>query len=76
MTIVRDVTDQVRVGYSDEESLPMEKCVCGASWPTWDGPILHIERDDPVECPKCGRKFHWKSKITVWEVSDVRPATG
>jgi len=64
-----DVTDLVRLGESDEESLSLERCVCGASWGYWDGPILHVDKDDPAECDECGRKFYWRGTLTVYEVA-------
>ena len=63
-----DVTDQVEFGWADGELLPMEKCICGATWGLWEW-VLGVREDHPYECPKCGRKFYWTNKITVWEVT-------
>ena len=66
-----DVTDQVDFGWPDDECLPMKKCGCGATWALWewDGLLLSIYKDDPRECPECGRKFYWESHIKVFEVT-------
>lgn len=63
-----DVTEQVEFGWNDEEVLPMKKCICGAVWPVWGGPILGIEKDYPTKCPSCGRKYYWKTAIRVFLV--------
>jgi len=62
-----DVTDQVYFGQSDDESLPLTKCVCGKEHEPWDV-ILHIERDDISPCDNCGRKLYWRGTIKVYEV--------
>jgi DNA-directed RNA polymerase subunit RPC12/RpoP len=63
-----DVTALVRVGAVDDESVPLERCVCGARFETWRGPILSIYADDPTECPSCGRRLYFQSSVRVYEV--------
>lgn len=67
----KDVTDKVEFGNSDDEFLPLEKCVCGQVFGFWDH-SLSIYRDNPTECPKCGRKLYFKNKITVFEVNNAK----
>lgn len=66
--MVKDVTDAVQFGEIDGEALPLSKCVCGAKWHPWDGPILSVYADDPTECLNCGRKFYFTNTIRVLEV--------
>ncbi|KKM40390.1 hypothetical protein LCGC14_1563890 [marine sediment metagenome] len=65
-----DVTAEVDFGWNDDETLPLTKCVCGEKWGAWSGPLLGIEKDYPTECPNCGRKLYWTTRIRVLEITD------
>ena len=57
---------QVDVAYGDidGESLPIT-CVCGYGKEYWSFPIS-IYRDDPDECPKCGRRYYFSNSIEIF----------
>lgn len=63
-----NVTDQVEFGPIDQEMLPLTKCVCGATWKAWAGPVLSVYADDPTACPECGRRLYFRNFIMVIEV--------
>lgn len=65
----KDVTDLVDFGNSDDECLPLTKCVCGQEFSYWNF-TLSIYRDMVIKpCPNCGRKLYWRSMgIRVFEV--------
>jgi len=65
----RDVTDQVDFGWSDDEFLPITKCVCGERFGWWEFSI-GIYADEAKPCPACGRKFFFSTQVTVYEVVD------
>jgi len=72
---MKDVTDQVEFGFNDGESLPLIKCVCGATFEAWDGPILGLESPwnvQPDSCPKCARQFVFKTTLRVFEVEETQ----
>jgi hypothetical protein len=62
-----DVTDQMDYGNSDDESLPILKCACGAKFGNWEH-FIGIYKDSPTICPKCGRGFIFTGTITILEV--------
>lgn len=62
-----DVTSLMKIGEVDDESLPVDECVCGERFGHWDF-IVSIYKDDPVKCPKCNRKFFFTNKVTVYQV--------
>ena len=64
---MKDITDEVTFGWNDDELLPLTKCACGKTWKWWEFTI-GIEKDDPVECPECGRKLVWSTSIKVYEL--------
>ena len=68
MSSIVDVTEQVSFEWNDDECLPLTKCVCGATWQAWAGPILGIEKDWADACPECGRKLYFGISIRVYEV--------
>jgi hypothetical protein len=63
-----DVTDLVKFGDNDGEFLPLEKCICGKVFDSWDF-ILKIYPDMAKKCI-CGRKYYFQNKITIFEVTD------
>ena len=65
----RDVTEDTRTGDPDGEHVPLTKCVCGATWDGWNGPILSIYSDDPTECPTCHRRFYVNIRVEVMEAT-------
>ena len=69
MTKIIDVTDQVDFGLSDDEFLPLLKCMCGRTWGMWDHSISIYQRD-PIPCDKCGRKLIFQASVKVLEVVD------
>ena len=62
-----DITPSVRFGNNDDELLPITRCMCGATFPSWEFTIS-IYPDNPSECPNCGRRMYFENKIVVWEV--------
>ena len=66
---MRDVTKEIEFGRSDDELLPITRCVCEHEYPLWEFSIC-IYRDDPYECKHCGRKLYWTSKVTVYCVNE------
>ncbi len=64
-----DVTDQVHYTWPDDESLPITKCVCGATFPAWEFTIS-IYADQAYQCPNCGRKLFYRNAIKVFEVQE------
>ena len=63
----KDVTALIQFGCNDEESLPVNKCVCGAEFELWEF-VLNVYHDTPRQCHHCGRRFYFRNKITVYEV--------
>lgn len=67
--IGKDVTTLVDFENSDDEFLPLTKCVCGAKFSAWDF-VLSIYADAPKSCPECGRKFYFRNAIRVFQVEE------
>jgi len=65
----KNVTDQVEFGNSDDELLPLKKCVCGKEFCFWTASIS-IYKDNPWECKGCGRKLYFRNEIKVYEVNE------
>lgn len=65
-----DVTDKVGYGNAEDEYLPITECVCGTKFGYWEFSI-DIYKDSGIECPKCGRKFYFKSTITIYEITNT-----
>lgn len=65
--MIKNVTDQVKIGDIDGESLVLLQCVCGELYEPWDN-ILHPYQDLACPCSKCGRKLVFQVKIDVFEV--------
>jgi len=64
-----NVTDKVDFGNPDDESLPLTRCVCGASFEIWTV-IISIYRDDAYECPSCKRRLYFSNCVQVFEVHE------
>ena len=64
----KDVTAQVDFGNSDDECLPITKCVCGTKFGHWDF-VISIYKDDPYECPECGAKLYFRNAVKVYQVN-------
>ena len=64
----RDVTKLVEIGNVDDDELPINKCVCGAEFMSWQ---FNISIDRACECPKCGRKLYFTMRVRVFEVVDT-----
>ena len=65
-----DVTDQVSFGNSDDEMLPLTKCICGERFQEWNF-IISIYKDEPRECPMCGRRYFFTTSTRVYEVPQI-----
>ena len=65
-----DVTDQVSFGNSDDELLPITKCICGENFNYWNFTI-GIYKDEPKECPMCGRRYFFTTSTRVYEVPQI-----
>ena len=58
-------------GDIEGELLPII-CVCGFGIKPWEFPIT-IYKKEPTLCPKCGRKYYFKAKITIFvEGGDIK----
>lgn len=66
---MKDVTDLVDFGNSEDEYLPMLKCICGQKFGMWEHSIS-IYKDDAVECPNCGKRLFFRSSIKVYQVEE------
>ena len=62
-----DVTDKVDFQNPDDESLPLTRCVCGASFAPWEQ-IISIYGDLPWECPKCAAKLVFRNAVRIYQV--------
>lgn len=69
MSTIVDVTKLVNFGNSDDESLPITKCVCGKEFNEWEFDIS-IYDDSPCECPECGAKLYFRNKIIVYQIKE------
>ena len=67
MKMNKDVTSLVDFGFSDEESLPLLKCVCGEKFDYWEHQ-LGVYEDNPTECTKCGIKLYFEFAVKVYQV--------
>lgn len=63
----KDITEQVEFGGIDEESLSLNRCVCGKEFDYWEC-ILSNYNDMPTKCPQCGREMYFGVTIKVYEV--------
>lgn len=68
-----DVTKDVAFENNDDESLPLTRCLCGATWRPWNGPILSVYDDQPTSCGACGREFYFSNQIHVYQVIRATP---
>lgn len=64
-----DITDKVSFQLSDDECLPLTKCICGVKFDPWTF-ILSIYSDTPKECPNCKAKLYFSNQIRVYQVKD------
>jgi hypothetical protein len=39
----KDVTEKMKFGFSDDEYLPIEKCICGREFPAWEKNVFAVE---------------------------------
>ena len=65
----KDVTSLVDFGFSDDEYLPLLKCICGKKFDYWQHQ-LSIYRDDPLGCSTCGAKLYFEFAVKVYQVID------
>lgn len=70
----KDVTDKVRFGSVDDESLPIDKCVCGEKFNGWADYVISIYDDNPHVCDKCGAKLFFRNSIRIYQVVDDEKA--
>jgi len=63
---IKDVTASVKFGPGRDELLPLTKCVCGELFYPWDF-VLDTDNDSNA-CHKCGRRYYFKSVITVYTI--------
>lgn len=62
-----DVTDKVEFGWSDDELLPITKCLCGANFSYWEHSIS-IYEENPYKCPKCGVGLYFRPDVRIYKV--------
>jgi len=67
--MIIDITDKVSFEGNDDESLPITKCICGAEFKAWSFSIS-IYKENPKQCPACGRKLFFKPMIRVYEITN------
>lgn len=69
--MIKNVTDRVKFGLNDEESLPLTKCVCGKEFESWDF-VIGMDEDTQYcsVCPSCGAKLFFRTVATVYQVED------
>ena len=72
-----DVTEQVTLGWIDDECCQLKKCVCGKefmnSGVSEDTQVLTLVAYadlDCWECPNCGRKLAIQQSVRVFEVKE------
>jgi len=70
MTTGNDVTASVKVGDYEGGIVPLERCVCGREFRSFDFNLWEGV-DNPEPCPDCGRRFHYQIEIKVFEVKEV-----
>jgi len=63
----KNISNLIRIGDVDGESLPLIRCVCGIEFPEWTF-ILGIYRDNAHQCPHCGRQMYFRNNIKVYEI--------
>ena len=68
-----DVTDKVNVGPVDDECTSLTKCICGAGWLPWSGPLITIYEDSATKCPNCGRRYFFVNAVRVFQVVPDNP---
>jgi hypothetical protein len=68
----RDVTAQVKTGEIDGELLPLQTCVCGATFTDWNA-VLSIYRKTAFQCPHCKQLLYFEMRIRVYEVNNDKP---
>ena len=64
-----DVTNKISYSEFDIGLLDINRCLCGAEYDRADL-IISDERDRPVSCDKCGRKFYFTNSIKVFMVEE------
>lgn len=62
-----DVTDKIRIGGIDGDCIPIQNCICGKQFESWDF-ILHEDEDDPRFC-ECVRGYYAKVQIKIYQTS-------
>jgi hypothetical protein len=70
MTESADVTSRVEFGNSDDESLPLTKCVCGAKFQLWHE-IVSIYPEHPWVCPVCGANLYFRADMRVFQLHET-----
>ena len=62
----KDVSDLCDWQNPDDESLPLTKCVCGATFTPWTV-RLSVYADDPHVMSCCGRRLHFSNHVRIYE---------
>ena len=63
----RDVTELVRRGSIDDETMPIFKCICGAEFSQWRF-FISIYRGAAYQCPVCSIKLYFRQSVSIFEV--------
>jgi hypothetical protein len=63
----KDVTEKMKFGFSDDEYLPIEKCICGREFPAWEF-FISVYPDLSHQCPSCKRRFYFRPDIRIFQV--------
>jgi DNA-directed RNA polymerase subunit RPC12/RpoP len=66
---MKDVTSKVGYGSVDDESLPINRCVCGTEFGSWSQ-IIGIYEDNPWECPNCHIRLVFRNRIRIFSVDE------
>ena len=70
-----DVTSEIKYGMNDDETMAIV-CKCGfggdnhgmADWSF----SISIYKDDPDECPQCGRKYYWEPTFKIFMDGQIK----
>ena len=66
---IKNITNLVDFSNSDDECLPITKCVCGNKFDPWDF-IISIYDDEEyiIGCPECGAKLYFRNAVQVYQI--------
>jgi len=63
-----NITSEVEFGFSDDEYLPITRCLCGAEFEPYEQ-WISIYESSPWECSECGAEMVWEFKPNVYLIT-------